>query len=141
MIPGEIGALSEQHRDVHRELDRVGTLAQHIHRQLQKIPREANWTELAEAKFDDGAAQSCDDRKAEEHVLMTEVERLKLQADQLQAIEAAGDKIASAGGLSSRCLGLWSSRWWVVVLLVPLLLLLLLLSVNFVMHKLLLLHY
>jgi len=41
-ITGEIGALSEQHRDVHRELDRVGTLAQHIHRQLQKIPREAD---------------------------------------------------------------------------------------------------
>ena len=63
----------------------------------QKIPREANWTELSEAKFDDGTAQSCDDRKAEEHDLMTEVERLKIQADQQQAIEAAGDKISSGG--------------------------------------------
>jgi alpha-tubulin suppressor-like RCC1 family protein len=35
----QIGALVEKHKDVHRGLERTGTLAQGLQRQLQKIPR------------------------------------------------------------------------------------------------------
>ena len=65
-----------------------------------RIASKSDWKELSDVALDDGAAPSDTARQAEERVLMTEVERLKLQADQLQAIEAAGDKVSSAAGLS-----------------------------------------
>ena len=39
ILTSKIGALVEENKDVHRGLERTGTLSQGLHRQLQKVPR------------------------------------------------------------------------------------------------------
>ena len=48
----------------------------------ERLPNEAGWSEVAEVAFE-AEEQSESERKAEEHGLMTDVERLRIEADQL----------------------------------------------------------
>ena len=64
------------------------------------IQVERHFASLDEVEHPFPGAQSERGRVAEQRVLMTEVERLKLDADRLQAIEQAGDKTTSMSGLS-----------------------------------------
>lgn len=66
----------------------------------ERISKDFDCKELDDVVLSDGAAKSDAERKAEQRVLMTQVERMKLDADQLMAVEAAGEKLSSAAGLS-----------------------------------------
>ena len=61
----------------------------------------ADWKELDDVALASGTDAERDVvRKQEQQSLMTDIERLRLQADALQAVEAAGAKTTSAAGLT-----------------------------------------
>jgi hypothetical protein len=60
-----------------------------------RLPREATWKELDEVALEQAMTEAA--RKEEEKHLMTGVERLKMEADAMQAVEAAGSKVSGVG--------------------------------------------
>ena len=64
----------------------------------ERIPKSQQWTELDEVKM--AVSQSELERQAEERSVMTEVEKMKLDADRVAAEEAAGSKQTSVAGLT-----------------------------------------
>ena len=72
-----------------------------LRRQLggaEVLPKEQHWSDLADVAL--AEAQSATARAAEQESLMTATEKLRIEGDRLQAIEAAGDKMSSVVGLS-----------------------------------------
>ena len=62
---------------------------------------ECDWKDTDDVTPPDAEASRSDEsRRAEQEKLMTDVERLRLQADALQAVEAQGAKMSAAAGLS-----------------------------------------
>jgi twinfilin-like protein len=64
----------------------------------EAIPREQHWSSLDDVALVEEL--SAEAKKAEQESLLTSVERLKIEADRLAEIEAAGDKVSSVVGLS-----------------------------------------
>ena len=64
----------------------------------EQLPKEQHWSSLEDVALVE--EQSATARAAEQESLMTATEKLRLEGDRLQAIEAAGDKMSSVVGLS-----------------------------------------
>ena len=64
----------------------------------ERLPKEMHFSSLEEVALIE--EQSATARAAEQAVLMTETERLKIEGNRLEAAEAAGEKLSSVVGLS-----------------------------------------
>jgi twinfilin len=64
----------------------------------ERVPKSEQWTEIDDVVLT--VSKSDEARRAEERSVMTEVEKMKIDADVLSAKEAAGSRLSSAAGLS-----------------------------------------
>ena len=64
----------------------------------ERVPKSEQWTELDDVVLT--VSQSDEARRAEERSVMTEVEKMRIDADTLSAKEASSGRMSSAAGLS-----------------------------------------
>ena len=64
----------------------------------EKLTREVHWSDLDDVALEE--EQSATAREKEHDLLRTDVERMKIDADKLMAVEATAGRVKSVGGIS-----------------------------------------